>query len=47
MSKYDGLTKSELLALIEEKGASELIASIAKFPAKPTNDAAPSAGTKS
>ena len=38
MSKYDGLTKAELLAAIEEKGASELIASIAKYPAKPTNE---------
>lgn len=38
MSNYDGFTKAELLALIDEKGASDLIGTIAKFPAKPTNE---------
>lgn len=38
MSKYEGLTKSDLLAQIEEKGCGDLIGNIAKYPAKPTND---------
>lgn len=38
MSQYENLTKAELLAAIEEKGCNDLIATIAKYPAKPTND---------
>ena len=38
MSNYEGLTKTDLLAAIQEKGAESLIAKIAKYPAKPTND---------
>lgn len=38
MSKYEGLTKSDLLLAIEERGCGSLIGSIAKYPAKPTND---------
>ena len=38
MSIYDGKTKAELLAAIEEQGLHDKIATYAKFPAKPTND---------
>lgn len=38
MSIYSNYTKAELLAAIDEKGCSNLIATFAKYPAKPTND---------
>ena len=38
MPNYSEMTKSELLAEIQEKGLQDLIGQIAKYPAKPTNE---------